>query len=200
MEWKTCKTLILSDFYRVKLRKMGGVNSSFIMCYIKDNTLPLVFWFRIGSYLASCNNIVAKLLYVLVWIYYRHLQHELGIQLPLGTEIGGGLRFPHYGTIVIAQSVIIGNNATIHNDVTIGRSFGGKNMGCPVLGDSVVVYAGAKVVGKLALGNNVVIGANSVVNKSFPDKSVIAGMPAKIISTDSSQCFDEFWAKAFCQK
>ena len=200
MNWQTCKGLIRSDYQRLKSRKSGGVKSSFLACYFLDDTFPLIVWFRIGSYLQSCRNPIARILYVFVWFVYRHKEHKLSIQLPLGTHIGGGLRFPHYGSIVIAQSSIIGENATIHNDVTIGRSFGESSEGCPKLGDSVVVFAGAKLVGNIEIGNNVVIGANSVVNKSFPDKSVVAGTPGKIISTDSSRCFNEYWSKAFCQK
>lgn len=142
---------------------------------------------------------MAKCLYAITWIIYKHQEHKLGIQLPLGTKVGGGLRFPHYGSIVIAQSAIIGKNATIHNGVTIGRSFNEKCEGCPSIGDNVVIFAGAKLFGSIEIGNNVVIGANSVVNKNAPERSVLAGIPAKIISPDSSQCFNHYWSKAFCQ-
>lgn len=199
MDCNTCKSHIKADFQRVISRVGLGISGYNLVCYIRDNTLRLVFWFRIGSYLYTCKSLFWKAIYVLMWVNYRHLQHKLGIQLPLGTQIGGGLRFLHYGSIVIAQSSVIGKNATIHQDVTLGKAFWGKNIGCPEFGNGVFIYAGSKIIGKVSIANNVIIGANSVVNKSFPDKSVIAVVSAKIISTDSSQYFDNFWRSAFCQ-
>lgn len=117
--------------------------------------------------------------------------------MPLETNIAGGLQFFHYSCIIIAQSVTIGKNASIHQGVTIGRVFAGKYNGVPTIGDNVVIFAGAKLLGKIHIGNNVVIGANAVVIKDVPDDCVIAGVPAKIISQDSQSCFSKEWSKAF---
>lgn len=61
--------------------------------------------------------------------------------------------------------------------VTIGMNNGKR----PILGDNVVVCCGAKVIGGITVGNNVMIGANAVVCKDVPDNCVVAGVPAKII-------------------
>ena len=95
--------------------------------------------------------------------------------------------FCHFSCIVIAQSVNIGKNVSIHQGVTIGRIFNGKYSGVPTIGDNVVIFSGAKVLGNIQIGDNAVIGANAVV----------AGVPAKIISTDSSKCFNQEWGKYF---
>ena len=92
------------------------------------------------------------------------------------TDIGGGLYIQHgFATIITAES--IGKNVWINQQVTIGYN-GDK---APIIGDDVVIYAGAKVVGGVRVGNNVTIGANAVVTKDIPNNSVVGGVPAKIL-------------------
>ena len=83
----------------------------------------------------------------------------------------------HWGSIVISSRAIIGCNARIHSCVNIGAD----KSGAPVIGDNVYIGPGAKIFGNISIGNNVKIGANAVVNKSFPSDVSIAGVPAKII-------------------
>lgn len=113
----------------------------------------------------------------------RIIQRILRILLPeqeclyiKTSQIGGGLYIQHgFATIITAES--IGKNVWINQQVTIGYN-GDK---APIIGDNVVIYAGAKVVGGVRVGNNVTIGANAVVTKDIPDNSVVGGVPAKII-------------------
>ncbi len=91
--------------------------------------------------------------------------------------IGEGLFIQHgFATIISAQS--IGKNAWINQQVTIGYS---NNSDCPILLDNVIVGAGAKVIGGITIGNNVVIGANAVVTKNVPNNCTVIGVPAYII-------------------
>lgn len=96
---------------------------------------------------------------------------------------------------MIAGSAVIGECCTIHQGVTIGRTFSGKKVGVPILEDHVVIFPGAKVIGNIKIGSHVVIGANAVVVEDIPANCVVAGVPAKIISYDSSKCFDGVWKK-----
>lgn len=70
-----------------------------------------------------------------------------------------------------------GKNCKIFQQVTIG--YNGDEQ--PIIGDNVVVCCGAKIIGGVKVGNNVIIGANAVVCKDIPDNVVVAGVPAKII-------------------
>ena len=89
---------------------------------------------------------------------------------------GGGLIIQHgFSTIINAKK--IGENCHIYQQVTIG--FNGTEQ--PVIGNNVRICCGAKVIGGVNIGNNVVIGANAVVVKDVPDNVVVAGVPAKII-------------------
>ena len=92
-------------------------------------------------------------------------------------DIGGGLIIQHgFSTIVSAHK--IGENCKIYQDVTIGFS---HDLKAPVIGDNVEVCCGAKVIGGITVGDNVLIGANAVVVKDVPSNSVVAGVPARII-------------------
>ncbi|EHG98432.1 serine O-acetyltransferase [Paraprevotella clara] len=91
-------------------------------------------------------------------------------------DIEGGLIIQHgFSTIINAKK--IGKNCHIYQQVTIG--FNGTES--PIIGDNVRICCGAKVIGGIHVGNNVVIGANAVVCKDIPDNVVVAGVPAKII-------------------
>ena len=180
--------LIKSD-----LGRFGGANPFFLYCW--SESFKTTFWFRIGSYMWRRKYLLP--IYILVRLIYKNVQHKTGIQLPIGTIIGGGLRFFHHDSIVVAQNSIIGMNVSIHQGVTIGRSFNGKKAGVPTIGNNVVIFAGAKILGKVTIGNNAVIGANAVVVKDVPDNAVVGGIPAKILSEDGDKCFDEHWGQVY---
>jgi serine O-acetyltransferase len=92
-------------------------------------------------------------------------------------SIGPGLFIQHgFATIISAEK--IGRNCWINQQVTIGYS---NDTDCPVIGDNVAIYAGAKIVGKVKIGNNSVIGANTVVTKDVPDNCVVVGRSSYIL-------------------
>ncbi len=68
--------------------------------------------------------------------------------------------------------------------MTIGGRSGKENV--PVIGNDVYIATGAKILGDIKVGNNVIIGANAVVIKDVPDNCVVAGVPAKIIKQNSN--------------
>ena len=95
--------------------------------------------------------------------------------------IGPGIFFPHTSGTVIGASKI-GRGVTIFQGVTLGaRQIDMKyDLALrPELGDFVVVGAGAKVLGGITLGDNVRVGANSVLLRSVPANATVAGVPAR---------------------
>lgn len=94
-------------------------------------------------------------------------------------HIGGGLFIQHgFATVIAAER--IGRHCFINQQVTIGY----KGDRAPVLGDNVVVTCGAKVLGGISVGNNVVIGANAVVVKDVPNDVTVVGVPACILKSN----------------
>ena len=186
MKWKECKSLICSDWKRIT---EDMTVSKFFFHYISNESFKVTLWLRLGTYFMCKQSKLYKPLYYFTKIYYKHIQHVTGIQVPIGTRIGEGVRFFHHDCIIIAQTAKIGKNASIHQGVTIGRVFNGPYAGVPIIGNNVVIFAGAKVLGNIHIGDGVVIGANAVVTKNVPANCVVAGVPAKIISENSDKCF-----------
>lgn len=140
-----------------------------------------VFWFRIYHYTISVKALRYSLRFF-VRVIYRHYTYKLGISIPGKTHIGKGLKINHFSDIVINSECIIGDNLTISNGVTIGRSDRGDREGCPIIGNGIYIGPGAKVFGNITIGNNVAIGANAVVTKDIEDNGVAVGIPAKVVS------------------
>ena len=176
-KWKETKALIKFDLQRFNTTSKWD----YIKYLINNASFKITFWFRVGSFLQGKTGIGYNLLYMLVKLIYKHNQYLTGIQLPLGTNIKGGLSFSHFSCIVINKNCIIGNNCTIFQGVTIGSVRGPKG-GVPTIGNNVVICSGAKIIGKVNVGNDVIIGAGAVVVNDIPDNSVAVGVPAKIIS------------------
>lgn len=126
----TLKQLILADFDRILRIKFGKTKVSkvkmlklFVMALFLDESFMLMFWFRVASWLRSKCNPLTKLLYIPVRGIYLCCQRMTGIQLPVGTKVGSGLLFNHYGCIVIASTATIGSYCTVFHGVTIGRTW-----------------------------------------------------------------------------
>ena len=90
--------------------------------------------------------------------------------------------FPHPIGIVINKNVKFGKNCVIFQNVTIGDNCSGKSENkYPTIGDNVVIYANAVVIGGITIGDNAVIGAGAIVTKDVPQNTIVVGNPAKII-------------------
>ncbi|NJL81227.1 MAG: serine O-acetyltransferase [Richelia sp. RM2_1_2] len=111
-----------------------------------------------------------------------HLARFLtGVEIHPGASIGKGVFIDHGMGVVIGETAIIGDYALIYQGVTLGGT--GKETGKrhPTLGEYVVVGAGAKVLGNLQIGNNVRIGAGSVVLRDVPADCTVVGVPGRIV-------------------
>jgi len=107
-----------------------------------------------------------------------------GTNIPLTAQIGGGLQIPHPNGIVIHPQVKVGINCTIFQQVTLGGR--DDKHGAPVIGNYVIIGAGAKILGDVIVGDHAKIGANAVVLRDVPAKAIAVGVPARI-SQDTPQ-------------
>ena len=89
--------------------------------------------------------------------------------------------FPHPLGIVIGKGVSIGNGCRIYQNVTIGLK-NETDTQYPKIGNNVTIYANSIIIGDIVIGDNTIIGASTVVTKSIPPNSIVAGNPAKIIN------------------
>jgi serine O-acetyltransferase len=101
-----------------------------------------------------------------------------GISIPVQAQIGRGLRIHHFGGIIVHSEAVIGEGCTIYHGVTLG-DLGGWG-GAPSIGNHVVIGAGAKILGRIELGDYCRIGANAVVRTSVPAGCLAVGVPAII--------------------
>jgi serine O-acetyltransferase len=93
------------------------------------------------------------------------------------TSVGPGLFILHGdGTFVSAEK--IGENCWINQQVVIGYS---NETDIPSVGNNVTIHAGAKIIGKVRVGDNATIGANSVVIQDVPPNVTVMGVPARVI-------------------
>lgn len=120
---------------------------------------------------------------IIIFFLYDRLSFGNGITIGKKCCISEQTIFPHPQNIVIGEGVKIGDNCMIYQDVTLGQKEGLY----PDIGNNVTIFPGAKVIGGVAIGDNVVVGANSVVIKDIPANSVVAGVPAKVIDSKERQ-------------
>lgn len=100
-----------------------------------------------------------------------------GADIPLDSNVGGGLLLPHPNGVVIHPRAQIGPNCLIFQQVTIGTRSGGL----PVIGGHVDIGAGAKILGDITIGDHALIGANAVVLSDVPSGKTAVGIPAVIL-------------------
>lgn len=143
------------------------------------------FWMRLCSVLYGKRAYLP--LYAVALLRYKHYQFKYGISIPFTTKIGRGFYIGHFGCIVVNPAVVIGKNCNISQGVTIGSANRGENEGCAVIGDGVYIGPGAKIIGHVAIGDNVAIGSNAVVTHDVPTNAVVVGVPAKVISMKGAE-------------
>jgi len=112
------------------------------------------------------------------FIFERFIEITTGISIPVECRIGKGFRIHHFGGIIFHPSVEIGDNCTAYHEVTIGDRGGSGN--AAKIGNNALIGAGAKIIGEIKIGDDCMIGANSVVRESMPNNSFAVGNPAVI--------------------
>jgi len=96
--------------------------------------------------------------------------------------IGRRVFIDHGVGIVIGETAVVEDDVLIYQQVTLGGVSLEKGKRHPTIKSGTVIGAGAKILGNIIIGNNVKIGANSVVVKNVPDNSTAIGIPARIIA------------------
>ena len=124
--------------------------------------------------------IVRKFFSFIYHVLFKFVQITTGIQLPCEVDVGRNFVIDHFGGIMISGYAKFGDNCRVRNGVVIGILRVGEKS-APIIGNNVDIGVGAKLLGPIRIGDNVLIGANAVVVRDVPDNSVIMAVPAVIL-------------------
>jgi serine O-acetyltransferase len=120
-----------------------------------------------------------KILSFIYKLLFKFVQIITGIELPCEAEVGRNFVIDHFGGIIVSGYAKFGDNCRIRNGVTIGLRRIEEKF-APMIGNNVDIGAGAKLLGPIKIGDNVVVGANAVVLCDIPANSIAVGVPATI--------------------
>jgi serine O-acetyltransferase len=125
------------------------------------------------------NKIIRAPWTILYVILHKLTEIFCGISIGSTAKIGRRLSIEHHGCIVIHGDSVIGDDCLIRHGVTLGNS-GFKDLyGAPTLGNRVQIGAGAKLLGRISIGDDAIVGANAVVTRDVPDHAIVGGIPAR---------------------
>lgn len=162
---KECKQLIEEDI--AAYSRKNSEKLSLLGLVYNESKKPFrnVLYFRFRK--DNCNEKILKI----CRFFVRPLS-----TIEIGGEIAGGLKIIHNYCVISVNKA--GRNFTVLQGVTIGKNIDG---GLPTIGDNVIIYPNAVVFGKINIGNGVMIGAGSLINKDVPENVAAVGNPFRIV-------------------
>lgn len=176
--------LIHSDYKKYK--KYGG---HFFSILFFTQGFWAIFQYRIAHAIYAGIRIPVLRQLLLLWCLFwqKFIEIITGISIPASATIGHSFYIGHFGGIILNGNSSIGNNCNISQGVTIGVSGLENKRGVPVIGDEVYIGPNSIVAGRITIGNNVLIGACSLVTTDVESNSVMLGVPAKMISDKGTE-------------
>lgn len=129
---------------------------------------------------SESSNPIWKILYYFSRTKKNRLGVYMGVEIPEHV-FGQGLIIHHCGNIVVNGSSVVGENCQLHGDNCIGNAGKKANLKeCPHIGNNVDIGVGAKILGNIYIADNITVGANAVVTKSFYEEGItLVGIPAR---------------------
>lgn len=164
--------------FNVVLNDLKVINSSkksMLFNFIFLNSFHVVLLYRISNFF------VRKKIFILARLINAISRIIYSCDISPYAKIGNNFLIMHGFGIVIGADVIIGDNVKIYNDITIGNRKGKHEDGQAIIGNSVMISCGARILGKVRIGDYSVVGANAVVLCDIPDNAIAIGVPAKIL-------------------
>lgn len=152
--------------------------------YSKYYSTPEVDWTKVKYF----PGLLATLFYRFARKYYLENEESTalefstfaryitGIELYYSSDIGTGLKINHGSGLVVGARSKLGQNCTLHQNVTIGDRLGGR----PKIGNNVTIFPGSSVLGAIEIGDGVIIGANTLVIQNIKSDTVVYGTPNRL--------------------
>ncbi|HSV69406.1 MAG TPA: serine acetyltransferase [Methylibium sp.] len=123
--------------------------------------------------------LIRKPLSALYHVLFKLVQVATGIELPCEVRIGRNFVIDHFGGIIVSGYASFGDDCRIRQGVTVGLA-GTDDPCAPTIGHGVDIGAGAKLLGRIVIGDHVSIGANAVVVTDVPSHCIAIGVPAVV--------------------
>lgn len=185
LEGELAVSQTLEKYFIVRIAWVFGLNGkNFIKTILFDPEFKYVALYRC-AHSAIYGNKFKKV----IWrVLLKRASIKYGYEIAPECVIGPGLRLVHRGGVCINPAAVLGENVTIFHGVTIGSTRRGKLKGSPTIGNKVWIGSNASIVGKIAIGDDVLIAPNSYVNMDVPSHSVCLGNPARIFNKENPQC------------
>ena len=123
-------------------------------------------------------------LHFLSSVCQRIMHHLCHCWISVSAKIGPGFLISHVGGIIIGSGTVIGKNCDIRHNTTFGGNFhkcrvdGSTH---PIVGNNVSFGVGAAILGPVVIGDNAIIGANSVVTHDVFENTIVGPIPARFI-------------------
>lgn len=174
-------------FYKEADRIISGRERKKISNYLSFDPIGTFMYFlRSVEYYENCRtDFLGKLIKKYHSYRFKRISLKLGFSIPTNV-FGPGLYIPHYGTIVVNDNCLVGENCVLHTSVCIA---GNQKK---ILGNNVYISTGSILTGELNINDNVTISANSFVNKNFSQKNIlIGGSPANILKERQTWYIEE---------
>ena len=165
----------MRSFEKDIYRYYGTTKESLTQKIRRPQELKYIILFRKGQ---ACKSRILRAIYRR---RLKKLSNMTHISIFLETEIGEGFYIGHTGRVIINSQAKIGRNVNVATGCTIGGEYRGERKGCPTIGNNVWIGTNAVIVGKITIGDDVMIAPNSFVNFDVPSHSIVVGNPAKIV-------------------
>jgi len=168
------KLMSLRDHIRAIKREDPAAKSSLeiLLCY---PGLHAVLFYRIS------HKLYVHKRYVLARLVSQFARFLTGIEIHPGATIGERLFIDHGLGVVIGETAEVGDDVLLYQGVTLGGTGTQRGKRHPTVGNRVVVGTGASVLGSIRLGDDVKVGAGSVVVHSVPDGATVIGIPGRVV-------------------
>ncbi len=142
-----------------------------------------LFWHRFGNLRMRVETRALRIPLSLTYRAMAKLSEWMsGIYMPYTVLVGRRVKLEHFGSMILVADKI-GDDVTIRQNTTFGIVSVDAPQGRPRIGDRVEIGAGVVIIGEIEVGDDVVIGANAVVNKSVPPAVTVGGIPARVVQT-----------------
>ena len=180
------------DRYAFTVQSQHGIAGP--LGYLRFGLMSQGMWattaYRLNHNVHYGRNRRSRLLGVLASILHQFITAATGIRIDAQAHVGPGLKIPHGGRIEIGPARI-GRTCDIYHGVTLGGHMSTldeprSGPGAPTLGDRVWVGPGAVIAGKVTVGDDASVGANSLLVRDVPPRGVVIGVPARLVSRRGS--------------